>query len=482
MLRRQAATLVQCRMRGVIGRRLAKERLFEVQTAAAKAFQMAWKWYYFRKSHALYKQRVDRAAANLQRVHRGNKGRAYAEKCRRERNAAVSIQTLMRKKLARMNYVETLDAASRVAAMYRARKGRERARLLRAERVEEEGARRKSEDEYVSSLGLKSIESATRYIAGGAGLELHRELSKLAYALRVRRDQELAKGSLGPKEHKTLELQDAFEMYDNDASGSIDEDEFQQILVELCISMAEAERHQALKDIDEDGSGEIELGEFQHWLAGSQADEAGGAFAMIFRAAFQARRLLMNLSGMTDSRKARYLILSNAKVAAMSSARRDFRAKDENSRPKFACAHCIATFAFSNELEQHTPMCEVRIGKEKHTPRHLIHRDIRAADREFCVFVSDMYSKKAAKGLEESKSKAKEEEKQRRLRDQNKPPPKKLFKHGRVVLEGEDEDSRVTGHVAKYLRYGHDLDDEGCELGSRERRECQCSERGPTQS
>ena len=153
MLRREAATLVQRRMRGVIGRRLAKERLFEVQTASAKAFQMCWKWYFFRKSHALYKQRVDRAAANLQKLHRGNKGRARAKKYRKERNAAVAIQTIMRKCLARMNYNETLEAASRVAAMYRARKDRARARATRARRIEEEALRRKSEDECKYSTG-----------------------------------------------------------------------------------------------------------------------------------------------------------------------------------------------------------------------------------------------------------------------------------------------------------------------------------------
>ena len=148
----------------------------------------------------------------------------------------------------------------------------------------------------------------------------------------------------------------------------------------------------------------------------------------------------------------------------MSSARKEFRTKSDKNRPKFACEHCIATFAFSNELEQHTPMCEVRIGKEKHTPGHMIHRDICAADRNFCVFVSDMYTKKAAKGLEKSKAKAKEEERQRRIKEENKPAPKKMFKYGRVVLENEDEDSRVNGHVAKYLRYGHKSDDEDCEL------------------
>ena len=166
----------------------------------------------------------------------------------------------------------------------------------------------------MSLLGEKAVETAIRYIKEGAGLQLLRELSKLTYAVRVRRDQELAKGLLPAKEHKTLELQDAFEMYDEDASGSIDKDEFRQILVELCISMTEVEMDRALKDIDEDGSGEIELGEFQHWLAGSNADQAGGAFALVFRAAFQARRLLMNLSGMTDSRKARYLLVSGAKT------------------------------------------------------------------------------------------------------------------------------------------------------------------------
>eukprot|EP01010_Urceolus_cornutus_P000015 NODE_1001_length_1176_cov_259.433895_g761_i0.p1 GENE.NODE_1001_length_1176_cov_259.433895_g761_i0~~NODE_1001_length_1176_cov_259.433895_g761_i0.p1 ORF type:complete len:160 (+),score=39.04 NODE_1001_length_1176_cov_259.433895_g761_i0:161-640(+) len=58
------------------------------------------------------------------------------------------------------------------------------------------------------------------------------------------------------------ELKEAFEMFDDDASGDISLKELGRVMEQLGLTPTEAELHAIIADVDTDGSGSIEFPEF----------------------------------------------------------------------------------------------------------------------------------------------------------------------------------------------------------------------------
>jgi Ca2+-binding EF-hand superfamily protein len=66
-------------------------------------------------------------------------------------------------------------------------------------------------------------------------------------------------------EHPNDELEETFEHFDEDDDGSIDREEFADVMDALGADMSPDELDVGFDIIDEDGNGEIEYDEFADW-------------------------------------------------------------------------------------------------------------------------------------------------------------------------------------------------------------------------
>lgn len=91
-------------------------------------------------------------------------------------------------------------------------------------------------------------------------------------------------------------LRDAFDRYDKDQSGSIDETEFRRMfLEELCQPLSEQQVKDAMRIMDKSGNGLIEFDELLAWFAedlldNSGQESAGSASLTLFKETLKAKR------------------------------------------------------------------------------------------------------------------------------------------------------------------------------------------------
>ncbi|KAK4260076.1 hypothetical protein QN277_003243 [Acacia crassicarpa] len=74
------------------------------------------------------------------------------------------------------------------------------------------------------------------------------------------------KGRHGLTQQKKQEIQEAFELFDTDGSGTIDAKELNVAMRALGFEMTDEQIHQMIKDVDKDGSGSIDYKEFEHMM------------------------------------------------------------------------------------------------------------------------------------------------------------------------------------------------------------------------
>jgi len=138
--------------------------------------------------------------------------------------------------------------------------------------------------------------------------------------------------SLDPKElnkqqQMKLKVYHVFEMFDADAGGTIDKEEFRNCIDELCIPMDDGELDATMKDVDGDDSGEVEFEEFYGWYEKNSAAAMKGK--MMGGMALKFAKAMRNYNGESVREEAKRLILACAEREMEEKTRKTFR----RSRP-----------------------------------------------------------------------------------------------------------------------------------------------------
>merc|ERR1712241_1553746 len=115
----------------------------------------------------------------------------------------------------------------------------------------------------LSMMGMKVKPSALREIIedideDGSGLLEFAEFCQLAAKFLVEEDEEALK----------KELKEAFRIYDKEGNGYISTDTLKEILKELDNKLTEDDINNIIEEVDEDGSGTLDFDEFMEMMAG----------------------------------------------------------------------------------------------------------------------------------------------------------------------------------------------------------------------
>merc|ERR1711863_88966 len=112
-------------------------------------------------------------------------------------------------------------------------------------------------------MGMKVKPSALREIIeeideDGSGLPEFGEFCQLAAKFLVEEDEEALK----------KELKEAFRIYDKEQLGYITTDTLKEILKELDSKLTDEDLDNIIEEVDEDGSGTLDFDEFMEMMAG----------------------------------------------------------------------------------------------------------------------------------------------------------------------------------------------------------------------
>lgn len=115
----------------------------------------------------------------------------------------------------------------------------------------------------LSMMGMKVKPSALREIIedideDGSGLLEFGEFCQLAAKFLVEEDEEALK----------KELKEAFRIYDKECNGYISTDTLKEILRELDNKLTDSDLDNIIEEVDEDGSGTLDFDEFQEMMMG----------------------------------------------------------------------------------------------------------------------------------------------------------------------------------------------------------------------
>ena len=130
--------------------------------------------------------------------------------------------------------------------------------------VDEEGAiPTDNVGSILSMMGMKVKPSALREIIedideDGSGLLEFGEFCQLAAKFLVEEDEEALK----------KELKEAFRIYDKECMGYISTETLKEILRELDNKLTEEDLDSIIEEVDEDGSGTLDFDEFMEMMAG----------------------------------------------------------------------------------------------------------------------------------------------------------------------------------------------------------------------
>lgn len=344
------AQRIQKRVRGIIGRRIAAEWLEVVKERNARKIQNVIRWFRFRKGYQTSKALFVKSVRLIQRILRGYWGRKIAFRRKRRYLASIVIQRICcRGNLARKFYKRKMKIYRTACTVIQTRWRSIYARIIcpqiRRDRIDAEKKRRKLEERAVEIKVKEHLD----YMKTKKGKKDYKAMKK---KVRVKRKKWAKKRYKMKKAERRLhDIQEAFELFDTDGSGTIDEKEFVHVTKELGISMSKKEIKAVLDEMDEDGNGYAEFDEFAVWF---DSLKTSGVKAAAIRVKLHTQKFIRDLFG--------WSINTHTKQAMLSKVRKettiDFR---KNYPPPFQCSECLKKFVFSYELERH-------LGKDEKCP------------------------------------------------------------------------------------------------------------------
>ncbi len=325
-------------------------------------------WYVSRKKREQYKLLLHeyRLVRRIQRLYRGYCGRKIGNQYRLERDMTHKMHKASRGYILRKNRCYGIklwhklfnENALKIQRVVRRIQACRRSQLQLLKELARENDRLNRERNIIDNTVKVEIDRVRLYMQSAAG-KLH--LSVILEKLKGK-DKQFAnmKHTLSHKEILAHDAMIAFELFDTDGSGEIDEDELANMLRELCIPMSKADVHDLHRDMDQDGSGDIDFGEFLDWYTGegSEGNDATLGDAL-FKQVLRARALVMELSGITIRKRAERELLRSCTTWKAKDITATFRL---TCPPKFQCCQCMKPFVLFTDFYLHfdqNGMCEI---------------------------------------------------------------------------------------------------------------------------
>ena len=259
------AQRIQKRIRGMIGRRIAAEWLAFVRDRNARKIQNVVRWFHFRRGFKEMRLLFIRSVSLIQRVLRGHWGRKIAWRRKQRYLASIVIQRIccrghLARKFCKRKMHIYRTACTVIQTRWRSIYARMICPKLRQDRIDEEKRRRKLEDRAVEIKVGEHLD----YLKTKKGKAEFKAMKKKVRA--KRRQWAKRRYKMNKAERHMHNMQEAFELFDTDGSGTIDEKEFAKVVKELGISMSKAEIKSVLNEMDRDGNGYAEFDEFATWF------------------------------------------------------------------------------------------------------------------------------------------------------------------------------------------------------------------------
>ena len=325
-------------------------------------------WYVSQKKREQYKLLLQeyRLVRRIQRLYRGYCGRKIGHQYRVERDMTHKMHRASRGYILRKNRCYGIrlwhklfnENALKIQSVVRHIQACRRSQLQLLKELARENDRSSRERNIIDNTVKVEMDRVRLYMQSAAG-KLH--LSVIIEKLKGKDKQFMnIKHTLSQKEILAHDAMIAFELFDTDGSGEIDEDELANMLRELCIPMSKSDVHGLHRDMDQDGSGDIDFGEFLDWYTGegSEGNDATLGDAL-FKQVLRARALVMELSGITIRKRAERELLRSCTSWKAKDITATFRL---SCPPKFQCCQCMKPFVLFTDFYLHfdkNGMCEV---------------------------------------------------------------------------------------------------------------------------
>lgn len=270
-LRNQCALLIQWRFR---------KHLERINRLAAKIQT----WWRLRGAYWEYQRllRIYRGARCIQRLWRGLKGRIKAYNKAVELYMVKKIQRFARGYIFRRDrgfYMSLFHklfyrAAVRIQCLGRRIQAIKRSKMQLLSEIAREDGRIAREKSMIAETIVIETRKTRMYLQTGAG-KLH--FKDTLEAIKARDEYfQFIEPELSTAERLARKALVAFELFDTDGSGYIDELKLRMLLRQLCIPMDDETLHQLFGDMDKFNTGEIDFNEFLDWYCNSNGGMSGG--------------------------------------------------------------------------------------------------------------------------------------------------------------------------------------------------------------
>jgi hypothetical protein len=372
-----AASLVSRFYRGYLARRKVW-RIRQLRTQCCQLIQFRFRvhlqrmhrlatkikrWYQVRKDVKRYQAalRLYKMARRIQRLFRGNKGRAMANQKRLELGMTLKIQRnargalLMRRSRAvaiSMYHRMFFRAARRIQCASRRVSSIKRCQLQLLLELAREEERLQRERLLVSNTVKIELARTKLYYTTVAGkLHLQDAIRRIKAIDKFFKQNE---SKMTKTEVLARRAATCFELHDLDGSGKLSEDELADMMRDLCVPMTRRKIAKLAKDMDADGSGDIDFGELLDWYCkvgdneNSHESHAFGTVAM--KRMLVTRQLAMEMSGRLVRRRAELDLLRQCTTWRSRDAIALFRM---NEPPKYQCCQCLKPFVLFTDYYAH---------------------------------------------------------------------------------------------------------------------------------
>ncbi len=256
-----------------------------------------------------------------------------------------------------------------------------------ARKIAEEAARQEQikrqfeEDSFIQERVEKKEEEMEKYFRKDDGVAMVQAVvdelkdlrkdenaKKEKELIEIRRQDVIKKTNFYPEAKLRHEVKSIFDIFDGDASGQIDVDEFGDLMKELCIPMPRKELKVLVKKLDSDKSGELDFEEFFEWYKDNHKEQKQTSFVEGLK--LQAQSYVKGQLGSTAKMEAKRILISNETKDVVAIARHEFR---QRNKPQFECMECHRAFIDKKRRKEHDKNIE-----ELHEQYRLLHERARA--------------------------------------------------------------------------------------------------------